>query len=50
MLYQTIVVKRKLSWNAKLSIYQSIYIQVLTYLLALGSDWKNKIVDTDSQN
>ncbi|KAK0137162.1 Complement C3 [Merluccius polli] len=30
-LYQTVVVKRKLSRKAKLSIYQSIYVPTLTY-------------------
>ncbi|KAF7648904.1 hypothetical protein LDENG_00150410, partial [Lucifuga dentata] len=31
MLYRTIVVKRELSQKARLSIYQSIYIPILTY-------------------
>ncbi|KAF7642406.1 hypothetical protein LDENG_00258420 [Lucifuga dentata] len=31
MLYQTVVVKRELSQKARLSIYQSIYVPILTY-------------------
>ncbi|KAK3541564.1 hypothetical protein QTP86_031079, partial [Hemibagrus guttatus] len=30
-MYQSVVVKKELSWKAKLSIYQSIYIPTLTY-------------------
>ncbi len=35
-LYWTAVVKRELSWKAKLSIYQSIYVPTLTYGHELG--------------
>jgi len=30
-LYRSVVVKRKMSWKTKLSIYRSIYIPTLTY-------------------
>ena len=30
-LYQTVVVKRELSYKAKLSVYQPVYIPTLTY-------------------
>ncbi|KAK3546986.1 hypothetical protein QTP86_007434 [Hemibagrus guttatus] len=30
-MYQSVVVKKKLSWKAKLLIYQSIYVPTLTY-------------------
>ncbi|KAK3552451.1 hypothetical protein QTP86_011720 [Hemibagrus guttatus] len=30
-MYQSVVVKKELSWKAKLSIYQSIYVPTLTY-------------------
>ncbi|KAK3565371.1 hypothetical protein QTP86_007107 [Hemibagrus guttatus] len=30
-MYRSVVVKKELSWKAKLSIYQSIYVPILTY-------------------
>ncbi|KAK3514353.1 hypothetical protein QTP70_015882 [Hemibagrus guttatus] len=30
-MYRSVVVKKELSWKAKLSIYQSIYVPTLTY-------------------
>ncbi|KAK3552087.1 hypothetical protein QTP70_034035 [Hemibagrus guttatus] len=44
--YRSVVVKKELSWKAKLSIYQSIYTPTLTY----GHDRKGKIPNTSGRN
>ena len=35
-LYQSVVVKKELSQKAKLSIYRSIYVPTLTYVMSCG--------------
>ncbi len=45
-MYQSVVVKKELSYKAKLSIYRSIYVPTLTY----GHDRKDKIPDTGGRN
>lgn len=43
-LYQTADVKREMSWRAKLSVYQSVYVPTFTYGHELiVSDRKNEI-------
>jgi len=44
-LYRSVIAKRELSWKAKLSIYQSIYIPTLTNV-PVGSDCKKEIANS----
>lgn len=49
-LYQTIVIKKELSWKAKVSIYQAVYILTLTRDHLLSNGQKNGVVNTSGQN
>lgn len=50
MLYWYVILKRELSIKTKLSKYQSVYVPIVTYGRALGSDGKNEFADTSSRN
>ncbi len=49
-MYRSVVVKKELSRKAKLSIYRSIYVPTLTYVMSFGSWPKDKIPDTGGRN
>ena len=49
-LYRLVVMKRELSQKAKLAVFRSIFVPVLTYGHVLGNDRKNAIASASVQN